>query len=80
MMPKVNGKSFPYTAAGKAAAKKAAAKSSPAKSVKDKKTKMGSSKRYSEGYGKSEVVGNPAAGVTRRRKVSDAIRSGNMDK
>jgi hypothetical protein len=28
-MPKVNGKMYPYTAAGKAAAKKAAAKKKP---------------------------------------------------
>ncbi len=32
-MPKVNGKKYPYTAAGKAAAKKAA-KKSPAKKMK----------------------------------------------
>ena len=32
-MPKVNGKKYPYTAAGKAAAKKAA-KKSPAKKTK----------------------------------------------
>ena len=32
-MPKVNGKKYPYTAAGKAAAKKAA-KKSPAKKLK----------------------------------------------
>lgn len=30
--------------------------------------------RYSEGYGSSESVGNPGAGVTRRKRVSDAIR------
>lgn len=57
--------------------KKAATKKA---SPKDKKVKMGQSKRYSEGYGKEESVGNPGAGVTRRKKVSDAIRRGNMDK
>jgi hypothetical protein len=30
--------------------------------------------RYSEGYGEEEIVGNPGAQVTRRKKVSDAIR------
>lgn len=49
----------------------------PAKKVPTKKmVKMGASKRYSEAYGKAESVGNPGGGVTRRRKVSDAIRSG----
>jgi hypothetical protein len=52
--------------------KKAPAKKVPA----DKKVKMGASKRYSEGYGKEQVVGNPGAGVTRRKTVSDAIRRG----
>jgi len=52
-------------------------KKAPAKKVPtDKKVKMGTSKRYSEAYGKAESVGNPGGGVTRRRKVSDAIRSG----
>ena len=33
-MPKVNGKKYPYTAAGKAAAKKAASKKKPMKAMK----------------------------------------------
>jgi hypothetical protein len=77
IMPTVGGKKFPYTKKGIEAAKKAATKKA---GPKDKKVKMGQSKRYSEGYGKEESVGNPGAGVTRRKKVSDAIRRGNMDK
>lgn len=68
-MPTVGSKKYPYTKAGVAAAKKAGVKSG-------KKVKMGDSKRVHSGYGKEEVVGNPGAGVTRRKSVSDAIRRG----
>lgn len=38
------------------------------------KYKPSPTKRYSEGYGPEESVGNPGAGMTRRKRVSDAIR------
>jgi hypothetical protein len=38
------------------------------------KKKASDTARYFEGYGPSETVGNPGAGVSRRKMVSDAIR------
>jgi hypothetical protein len=38
------------------------------------KWKPSATQRYSEGYGPEMPVGNPGAGVTRRRTISDAIR------
>lgn len=38
------------------------------------KKKPSPTERYHEGYGPEIEVGNPGAGVTRRKMVSDAIR------
>ena len=65
------------------AAKKVAKKKVPAKKPvpKSKKTvKMGASTRHREGYGEWEQYGNPGAETYRRKRSSDAIRRGNMDK
>lgn len=66
MMPKVNGKSFPYTAAGMAAAKKAAAKK---KSNSHERTESKAEKRMEYG---------PKA--SKKSTTSKSVRKNNMDK
>lgn len=58
------------------ASKKVSAPVRKAGVAKDKKVKMGESKRHFEGYGPWKPVGNPGAGVSQRKTVSDAIRRG----
>jgi hypothetical protein len=64
----------------KVAKKKAKAPAKKPVPKSKKMVKMGPSRRHREGYGEWEQYGNPGAETYRRKKASDAIRRGNMDK